>query len=169
MRVICISSILLILFSLSSCSSCSRSGRKRAMQELSNGRSNNKKTTIKMVKVNGVYQVPIEVNGTSMSFIFDTGASAVSISLLEAEFLYKQGKITEADVIGKQQFMDANGEISEGTLINLKEVKIGNRTVNNIKASVVHNNKAPLLLGQSVFERFGKISIDNDKGEISLE
>jgi aspartyl protease family protein len=152
----------------SGCSSCSRAGRKRAKIE-SIGNSRNEKTTIKMVKVNGVYQVPIEVNGTSMSFIFDTGASDVSISLLEAEFLYKQGKIMEEDVIGTQQFMDANGDISEGTLINLKEVKIGNRTVNNIKASVVHNNKAPLLLGQSVFERFGKISIDNNKGEITLE
>ena len=168
MRAIYIIIFSLSIFSLSSCSSCSRAGRKRAKQE-SNGNSRNEKTTIKMVKVNGVYQVPIEVNGTSMSFIFDTGASAVSISLLEAEFLYKQGKIKEEDVIGTQQFMDANGDISEGTLINLKEVKIGNRTVNNIKASVVHNSKAPLLLGQSVFERFGKISIDNNKGEITLE
>jgi aspartyl protease family protein len=168
MRAIYVVIVSLSITSLSSCSSCSRAGRKKAKQE-SNGNSRHEKTTIKMVKVNGVYQVPIEVNGTSMSFIFDTGASAVSISLLEAEFLFKQGKITEADVIGKQQFMDANGGISEGTLINLKEVKIGNRTVNNIKASVVHNNKAPLLLGQSVFERFGKISIDNNKGEITLE
>lgn len=104
-----------------------------------------------------------------MVFIFDTGASTVSISLIEASFLFKQGKISETDIIGEQQFMDANGGISEGTIINLKEVKIGGRIVNNIKASVVHNNKAPLLLGQSVLEKFGKISIDYNRSELTLE
>lgn len=33
----------------------------------------------------------------------------------------------------------------------------------NVKASVVRNQKAPLLLGQSVLGRLGKIEIDNSK------
>ena len=45
---------------------------------------------IEMVEVNGIYQIPCKVNGVPMNFIFDTGASEVTISLTEAKFLIKQ-------------------------------------------------------------------------------
>jgi aspartyl protease family protein len=53
------------------------------------------KTVIKMISANGVYKVPVEINGTSMNFIFDTGASDITISSTEARFLYKQGTLQE--------------------------------------------------------------------------
>lgn len=81
----------------------------------------------------------------------------------------KQGTLTKDDIKGTAEFRDANGDISEGTIINLKTVKIGDIVLENIEASVVHNAIAPLLLGQSAFEQFGKISIDYKKGEITLE
>lgn len=148
--------------------SCSRSGR-RGLVKHDQDRPMRGKTVVKMEKKNGVYQVPAEINGTKMYFIFDTGAGMVSISGTEVIFLYKQGTLTDDDILGTANFSDANGDISEGTVINLKTVKIGNRTLENIQASVVHNMEAPLLLGQSVLERFGKISIDNKRGEITLE
>jgi aspartyl protease family protein len=157
--------------------SCSQSGRRRPNIEDANehsqrppeNRSSGEKTIIKMEKRNGVYQIPIEINDVKMYFIFDTGAGMVSISATEARFLYKQGTLTDKDIIGKANFEDANGNISEGTIIILKTVRVGNRTLTNVQASVVHNLKAPLLLGQTVFEEFGKISIDNNKGEIIFE
>jgi len=127
------------------------------------------KTVVKMAKQNGVYQIPVTINGSEMYFIFDTGAGMISISTVEATFLYKQGKLTDDDIIGKANFLDAQGNISEDVLIRLKEVTIGNRKIRNIDASVVGNAKAPLLFGQSALEKFGKISIDYGKGEISFE
>ncbi len=127
------------------------------------------KTTIKMEKINGVCQIPTEVDGIPMHFIFDTGASSISISETEAIFLYKQGRLTDNDIKGTQKFMDANGDISEGTIIVLKTVKIGEMTLTNVEASVVHNLNAPLLFGQSALGKFGKISIDNNNNEITFE
>lgn len=127
------------------------------------------KTVVKMQKSNGVYYIPVEVDGVNMRFVFDTGASTISISQVEAGYLYKQGVLTNEDILGKANFSDANGNISEGTVINLKTVKIGDRVLQNVQASVVHNLKAPLLFGQSALEKFGKISIDNQKGEITFE
>jgi aspartyl protease family protein len=147
---------------------CSRSGR-RESSKVNLGRIPKGKTVVKMEKKNGVYQVPVEINGAKMFFIFDTGAGMVSISRTEVNFLYKQGTLTDEDILGTANFSDANGDISEGTVINLKTVKIGNRTLVNVHASVVHNMEAPLLLGQTVLERFGKISIDNISGIITLE
>ena len=127
------------------------------------------KTTVKMEKKNGVYQIPVTINGSEMFFIFDTGAGLISISSVEATFLYKQGKLTDDDIVGKADFLDANGNISSDVIVRLKEVTIGNRTIRNVDASVVANAKAPLLFGQSALEKFGKISIDYGKGEISFE
>ena len=129
----------------------------------------NGKTVVKMNKKNGVYEVPIEINGSKMFVIFDTGASDITISLTEATFLYKQGTLRDDDFLGTQQYQIADGSISEGTIINLKTVKIGNRTLTNVQASVVHNMGAPLLFGQSALAQFGKVTIDYNRGEITFE
>ncbi|MFT6841822.1 MAG: aspartyl protease family protein [Psychroserpens sp.] len=124
---------------------------------------------IEMINENGVYKIPTEINGVTMKFIFDTGASTISISETEALYLYKQGAINEEDILGSVYFQDATGNISEGTEINLRSVKIGRNEVFNVKASVVHNLQAPLLLGQSALSRFGKVTIDYDKSTIRFE
>ena len=48
-------------------------------------------TVIKMKKEGGVSIIPCKVNGLNLNFIFDTGASDVSISLTEANFMLKNG------------------------------------------------------------------------------
>ena len=75
--------------------------------------------------------------------------------------MMKNGYLNSKDVIGSQRYMDANGDINVGTVINLKSVSIGDFELNNVRASVVRSQKAPLLLGQSVLGRLGKIEIDN--------
>jgi aspartyl protease family protein len=117
---------------------------------------------------NGVKYVWIEVNGIRLRFIFDTGASNICISEAEAITLYKQGTLTEDDILETQSFQDATGTISNGTKIILREVKIGNQKLENIEALVVSNFQAPLLLGQSALERFDNIRIDNKNRQITF-
>lgn len=116
---------------------------------------------VPFTKEDGVCKVKCQVNDLPLYFIFDTGASDVTLSMVEATFMVKNGYITDKDIIGNQRYMDANGNVSVGTVINLKQVDFGGFTLNNVKASVVLNQKAPLLLGQSVLGRLGKIEIDN--------
>ncbi len=121
---------------------------------------------LQMEREGGVRFVWIEINGIRLRFIFDTGASSICISPAEATVLYRQGTLTKEDILDVEYFQDATGKISEGTTINLREVKIGNMILENVKATVVDNVNAPLLLGQTVLERFGKIEIDNGNNEI---
>lgn len=121
---------------------------------------------LQMESEGGVRFVWIEINGIRLRFIFDTGASSICISSAEASVLYRQGTLTRSDVLNKEYFQDATGKISEGTKINLREVKIGNMILDNVKATVVDNEDAPLLLGQTVLERFGNIEIDNINNKI---
>ena len=64
--------------------------------------------------------------------------------------------------------MDANGNVAVGTVINLKKVDLGDFSLNNVRAAVVRNQKAPLLLGQSVLGRLGKVEIDNSKQVLKI-
>lgn len=125
---------------------------------------------VQMTKMySGVYEVACTINGLPLKFIFDTGASAVTISSVEATFMLKNGYLTADDIKGKEYFSTATGEIHEGTIIRLKEIKIGEAVLKNVEASVVQNQQAPLLLGQSVLERFGTITIDNINSKLIIK
>ena len=123
---------------------------------------------IPFTRQGGITKVKCNINDLPLHFIFDTGASTVSISSLEATFMYKNEYLTSQDIIGKTNFIDANGDISVGTIINLKKVTFGGLELTNVRASVVDNDKAPLLLGQTVLNRLGKIEIDYDRSVLKI-
>lgn len=114
-------------------------------------------------EANGLYTIPCEVNGLKLRFIFDTGASAVSISLTEASFMLKNGYLDNADIIGTTNVQTADGNIAENYIVNLKELKIGSVRLNNIKATVSKGLDAPLLLGQTVLDKLGAWSINDSE------
>lgn len=117
----------------------------------------------------GTYEVACTVNDLPLQFIFDTGASTVTISSVEASFMLKNGYLKTEDIKGRERFSTATGEIHEGSTIRLREIKIGDAVLRNVDASVVHNQQAPLLLGQSVLERFGIITIDNINSKLIIK
>ncbi|MBQ0090657.1 MAG: tetratricopeptide repeat protein [Prevotellaceae bacterium] len=118
---------------------------------------------VSFVRVHGVTKVDCTINDLPLSFVFDTGASDVTISQVEANFMHKNGYLEESDIIGKQQYRVASGGITEGTVVNLRSINFGGLTLTNVRASVVSNQNAPLLLGQSILRRLGKIEIDNER------
>lgn len=120
-------------------------------------------TTILMEEDGGVYKVPCTINGLKLKFIFDTGASTVSISSAIASMMLENGYLTKNDIKGNGSSVIANGEIVDHTQILIKELEIGGVVVHNVDAVVIHNQSAPLLLGQSAIQRIGKVSISGNK------
>lgn len=123
---------------------------------------------VPFTKENGVTKVKCAINDLPLHFVFDTGAAEVTMSMVEANFMLKNDYITSNDIIGSARYVDANGDISEGTVVNLRKVNFGGLELDNVRASVVRNQKAPLLLGQSVLGRLGKIEIDNSAQTIKI-
>lgn len=117
----------------------------------------------------GEYYVPMRVNGQELKFIFDTGASSICISSLEANLLLKQGQISEDDILGDVQSSIADGSIVHATHINLREVELAGVTLHDVDAIVSDNDSAPLLLGQSAMSRFGSFKVDYKKQTITFE
>ena len=120
-------------------------------------------------KVGGTFNVDCSVNGLALNMIFDTGASDVSISKVEADFMLKNNYLSMSDIKGKQYYQTADGGISEGTVITLKEVRIGDAVLHNVDASVVKSQKAPLLLGESVLQKFGTFTVDNINSKLIIK
>lgn len=82
--------------------------------------------------------------------------------------MLKNGYLSERDITGKQYYQTADGNISEGTTIILRKVNFAGLELTDVKASVVKSQKAPLLLGQSVLQRLGKIEIDNARSILKV-
>lgn len=116
----------------------------------------------------GVYYLPCEINSLKLKFVFDTGASDCSISLAEAIFMLKNGYLNESDLLGSTYSRIANGEVVEGTKIILKTVKIGDKTIYGVQASIVHSLSAPLLLGQSAIKQLGKFQFDYATSSLTI-
>lgn len=120
-------------------------------------------TVITMEFSNGVYKIPCLVNGARMKMVFDTGASTVSLSLSMAQYLYDNDYLVESDFgeAGKSQMAD--GRIVNHVTVNIRDFEIGGLHIDNVKAIVTANQEAPLLMGQSVIQRLGRVTIDGDK------
>ena len=124
---------------------------------------------IEMKFENGIYTIPCVVNDLRLRFIFDTGAANVSISAMEAGFMLKNGYLQESDFVDSELCILADGSIAENAVINIRELKIGSVSLSNIKAHVVINIEAPLLLGQSAISQLGKWYIDSNYLYLDVE
>lgn len=118
--------------------------------------------TVEMEQQGGIYYLQGKVNGLPLKFIFDTGASNVSLSLAEALFMLKNGYLDPNDIKGVSYAQIANGDIVENTEVLLKSIEIGGITISNVKALISHNLDAPLLLGQSAIQKLGPIQLDKN-------
>jgi clan AA aspartic protease (TIGR02281 family) len=116
----------------------------------------------------GTYEIPCKINELKLNLIFDTGASDITISKTEAEFMLKNDYLSKNDITGTSSYMIANGDIEIGTTIVFRKVDFGGLILKNVKASVIENKNAPLLFGQSALSKYGKITIDNDKKIITI-
>ena len=117
---------------------------------------------------NGVTKVDCTINGLPLNFVFDTGASDVTISQTEANFMFKNGYLAQKDIVGRQRYGTADGSVHVGTVFILNKINFGGLELNSVRASVVANQKAPLLLGQTLLQRLGKIEIDNEKKVLKI-
>lgn len=125
--------------------------------------------TITMKKMEGnTYMLPCSVNGFPLNFIFDTGASSVTLSNKQAHFMLKNGYLKHSDIKGKQNYQTANGSISTGTVITIEKIIIGGVPLYNVEATIIENDNAPLLLGQSALSKLGKIQIDYKKSTLTI-
>ena len=116
----------------------------------------------------GTYEIPCKINELKLNLVFDTGASDITISKTEAEFMFKNDYLSKNDITGTSSYVIANGDIEIGTTVIFRKVDFGGLILKNVKATVIENKNAPLLFGQSALSKYGKITIDNENKIIKI-
>lgn len=127
------------------------------------------RATERFQRMGGVFVLPATINGTSTAyFIVDSGASNVQIPEELAEEMKHNGTLTDADSLGQRRFTLADGSGLQQRIVRLRSIKIGERTMENVMASV-SPPRSKALLGQSFLRRLSSWKIDNVRNSIEFE
>ena len=106
----------------------------------------------------GHFVIDAMVNGVPVSFLLDTGASDVVLTLDDAEALGFEPRSLDFS----QRYHTANG-IVRAAPVRLREVRIGQYSLYDLDAAV---NEAPIgisLLGMSFLERLAGYQVDDGR------
>jgi predicted aspartyl protease len=79
---------------------------------------------------------------------------------LDCRRAIRTGSITKADFLGEQQYQLADGSTMPSQVFVIRSLKVGDKVLENVRASVASVNGS-LLLGQSFLNRFSSWSVDN--------
>lgn len=134
--------------------------------EYVSGSSGTSQNEIQLIQESGVLAVKVTINGVPVDMIFDTGAAMLNLTpdiLLPA---FRNGTITEEDIIGGGEFVDANGDVNTNLILNIKEVVVGNFTLKDVKAAVANTMDGMNLFGLSGIKKLGNVRIDFDEQTI---
>lgn len=110
----------------------------------------------------GCHYVMAKVNGIPMKMTLDTGASTLTLSIVEYEFLKKQNLLGN-NAIEEGECSIANGETVKCYFTKISELTIGNITIGNVDCTIMPQQNAPLLLGMNVLKKFGNFTIDYNR------
>ena len=117
-----------------------------------------------------VYEIPVVLNNTlKISFIFDTGASEISLTPDVAAVLVRSGTVKESDWLEGKVYKFADGSTAKSERFIIRRLTIGQYTLTNVSASISNSMEAPLLLGQNALKQLGKISIDYNNNIMCVE
>lgn len=133
-------------------------------------RQSTSQKVINLKDKNGIYSLPVKINNTlTLDFVLDLGAADVNLSQDVFSVLVKAGAIKISDYIGEQNYLLADGTAIKSNVINLKSLKIGEKEIKDVRASISNSANSPLLLGQSALKKLGKYSIDNNNSTLIIE
>ena len=105
----------------------------------------------------GHFYADAQVNGVTVHFLVDTGASGVALSAADARRVGLPFFHTEFTAVGR----GASGEV-RGKLVTLDRVTLGGKSVENVGGAILEGSEMSLL-GQSFLSRMGTIEMTPDR------
>ena len=125
--------------------------------------SNSEKTPIDSSAIaldrsaDGHFYADVEINGTMVHMLVDTGASIVALSRDDAQSAGIATSIGMNDVIGE----GADGAV-HGEVVRIERMRLGDTSADGVDA-VVLNAGGMSLLGQDFLQRFASVEIKEDR------
>jgi len=104
----------------------------------------------------GHFYADVEINGSTVHALVDTGASGVALSRDDARSAGIATSIGMPEVVGE----GADGEV-HGEVVKIDRISLGPKTVEAVPAIVLNSGQLSLL-GQSVLSKFDSVEIHGD-------
>jgi aspartyl protease family protein len=105
----------------------------------------------------GHFYADAKVNGVTVHFLVDTGASGVALSAADARRVGLPFFSNEFEKVGT----GASGDV-RGKLVMLDRVTLGGKSVDNVGGAILEGSEMSLL-GQSFLSRIGTIEMTADR------
>ncbi len=109
----------------------------------------------------GHFYADAQVNGTTVHFMVDTGATGVALSADDARRVGLPFLSNEFSAVGR----GASGEV-RGKIVTLDRVTLGGKSVEGVGGAILEGSEMSLL-GQSFLSQMGRIEISGDQMVIS--
>ncbi|MEO7814809.1 MAG: TIGR02281 family clan AA aspartic protease [Sphingomicrobium sp.] len=106
---------------------------------------------------NGHFFADAQVNGMTVHFLIDTGASGVALTTEDARRVGLQFSEIDFTPVGS----GASGEV-RGKLVSLDQVSLAGHSVDNVSGVILEGGEISLL-GQSFLSQMGTIEISGDR------
>lgn len=104
----------------------------------------------------GHFYADVDVNGTKLHMLVDTGATGVALSREDARAADIGTSIAMNDVVGE----GADGSV-HGEVVSIDRMSLGRETAQNLPAVVLDHGERSLL-GQSFLAKFNAIEVHGD-------
>jgi peptidoglycan-associated lipoprotein len=108
----------------------------------------------------GLPEATCYISGITETFRYDKKETSFFISAATALRLLKTGVIDKTDFEGDVAKIIGEGTIAEKAVFNIKEIRVGNKTIKNVQATVNSKIKTTILFGESTLLKFGAFTID---------
>lgn len=105
----------------------------------------------------GHFHLSAGVNGTTIRFLVDTGASVVTLSRQDAE----RTGFDVNDLEFTQQYQTANGT-AWGARIRIDNMSAGSIQVESVRAAILDSELGSSLLGLSFLDKLSEVSVQGD-------
>lgn len=105
----------------------------------------------------GHFYVPVEINGTAVEMLVDTGASGIALALDDAR---RSGVATSIGM--REHIGDGASGAVYGDTVDIERVRLGGVELNRVSAVVLSGGETSLL-GQDFLRHFKRVEIDGDR------
>lgn len=119
-------------------------------------------------KISGLYVTGCVINGYHEEFTYDKKQFGI-ISLKKAMEMLQNGVISKDDFAGNPEEILKNNTIANRAVINLMNVRIANKTVQNIQIMVDYQLNRGLVFGDRILSKFGKYHFNTQKKLLILD
>ena len=77
--------------------------------------------------------------------------------------------IDKTDFEGDVAKIIGEGTIAEKAVFTIKEIRLGNKTIKNVQATVNSKIKTTILFGENTLTKFGTFTIDEKESQIIFQ